>query len=505
MHLLPQDDELEHEDEKRFEASTSLLHETEGQVDTNLSFLPLRFVGSNNPLQSVFARRRLPHDGLLNVSHILRSFVSMMLSLLLALLPRYMRKNGLQPTKKEHVTSYLDALRGWAAFFVLNHHHNPFIAVKFMKQPPFSLLTSGRGMVDVFFVISGYVLSYRMLKLIRTRQAAALLDAMASSVFRRYLRLFGSAAVASFIGMLTVWLGWKEPHLRKPTLAAQLWDWAQDTIKFCDFLADDMPGYWYRGVHSSKYLDPLWTIPVEFKGSMWVFLFCIGSCKLSNKNRMIFCSFCILTCFIWLKTYAALFLGGCLLADLSFTRFPERLPTSPLPQDNRTITPVSQKLHPAKKVLFTMMCIVSLGLLAQPRTNHKFSAWPWPTLQEWIPSSYRGTRSQEHFWLSIGALMLVFSLDSYPTLQTPLKWRISRYLGDISFGIYVMHLLVVVTLWRHILNPWRVEYLGTAMWTNAPNLLIVYAVSFWAADLFIRIDDKVVTAGRWLQTKFFTW
>ena len=47
-------------------------------------------------------------------------------TVVLWLLPRFACRNGLQSTKKEHVTSYLDSLRGWAAVIVLSHHHHPW-------------------------------------------------------------------------------------------------------------------------------------------------------------------------------------------------------------------------------------------------------------------------------------------------------------------------------------------------------------------------------------------
>jgi peptidoglycan/LPS O-acetylase OafA/YrhL len=504
MQALLEDDELDERKSYEASASASLLQELEVENLTPPT-LSLRFIISKFSFRPYFHMHRSA-DGSSNISRLLRSTPSILYALFLALLPRYMQRNGLQPTKKEHVTSYLDALRGWAAFVVLNHHHNPYYATWLLEQPGFTIITAGRGMVDVFFVISGYVLSYRMLKLMRTQQAVGLLDALVSSVFRRYLRLFGSAAIASFVGMVLVVFGWKDQQFQKPTLIAQLWDWIKDFVNFNNFFADDIPGYWYSGVHSTKYLDPLWTIPVEFKGSMVLFLFCAASCKLSNRNRMLFCSLFILICYIWLKTYVALFLGGCLFADLSFTRHPERVsPLDVLPQNNGTMEPITQHLHSAKKVMFSVMCATSIILLGMPRKNLQETFWPWPMLDNWTPNSYRETGSEEHFWLSIGALMLVFSLDCYPTLQTPLKWNISRYMGDLSFGIYVMHILVIMTLWVNILNPMRLAYLGNALWTHVPNLLIIYAAVFWAAELFIRVDDKVVTSGKWLQARFFTW
>lgn len=49
------------------------------------------------------------------------------------------------------------------------------------------ITNAGRGMVDLFFEISGYVLSYRLLISMRNRSPSHLLDILASATFRRYL------------------------------------------------------------------------------------------------------------------------------------------------------------------------------------------------------------------------------------------------------------------------------------------------------------------------------
>ena len=165
-------------------------------------------------------------------------------NILLWLRPRYMRKGGLQPTKKAHITSYLDALRGWVAVIVLNPHHNPYHRTWILNQPFARILVHGRGMVDVFFVILGYVLNYRMLKLMRTRQAVPLLDTIVSSVFRRWIRLYGSAYVASFVAMLLVEFKWTRPGICQKTSASILWEWVVDFGRFSNIFAS-VEGYWY--------------------------------------------------------------------------------------------------------------------------------------------------------------------------------------------------------------------------------------------------------------------
>ena len=99
--------------------------------------------------------------------------------------------------------------------------------------------------------------------------------------------------------------------------------------------------------------------------------------------------------------------------------------------------------------------------------------------------------------------MLVFTLESYPTLQKPLNTNLSQYLGDLSFGIYVMHLLVMYSLWQSLLEPFREQHLGNSKWAQTPGLIILYLIVLWAAEWSMRIDSKVVRLGRYLQTIMF--
>ncbi|KAK5185796.1 hypothetical protein LTR44_001845 [Exophiala sp. CCFEE 6388] len=150
---------------------------------------------------------------------------------MLALLPQFLQPDGLRLTKTLHPTSYLDALRGYAAWVVLNFHlRNP--ETWLLQQFPLRVFHRGRAMVDIFFIISGYVLSLKTLRLMRQQNDSALLACLASSTFRRYLRLYLSCIAATLISMVLVHLGvigfWF--NQRQDTLLAELSHWTVNTL-----------------------------------------------------------------------------------------------------------------------------------------------------------------------------------------------------------------------------------------------------------------------------------
>jgi peptidoglycan/LPS O-acetylase OafA/YrhL len=421
--------------------------------------------------------------------------------LILSLLPMFMRRGGLRRKEKLRSTSYLDALRGVAAVIVVHHHHqvNP-------SQLWFlSLMTAGKSSVNLFFVISGYVLSYRLLKHMRARDAPALLDNFASSMFRRYIRLFLPSFVASFIAMVLTRMGRLGYVHRFDYLSEQLSDWFWDCVTLGNPLTGPR-GYKiaFDNSYSSHYLDPLWTIPVEFRGSIVLYVICLGVCKMATKHRMILNCGLIFMCYVWTTIYIALFLGGLLIADLNLSRS-ETASASMSDQLESTNTAAPVKSI-KERVAWCLLFVFGLFLLSQPDNNDS-TVRPWPVLKSWIPPHLDRESDQlaQHFYLSIGAMLLIYALDNYTPLQTPLRWDFFQYLGEISFGVYVMHALLMWSFWQMTVEPFRVTYLGGS-WLARYFVWIVYlGLTFWAGELFSRVDAQCVRFARWLQVKAFAW
>jgi hypothetical protein len=150
------------------------------------------------------------------------------LSRIALFLPSFLYTPKDKPPRKLHKTSYLDGLRGVAALFVVFHHYSIVFTVSAQKGfhhdqeiapegsepipiqednwillfPLIRVIHSGRFMVAIFFVISGYVLSYRGLKLAREGKGNKLLDSLGSSVFRRWLRLHLPVIASTFLAFL---------------------------------------------------------------------------------------------------------------------------------------------------------------------------------------------------------------------------------------------------------------------------------------------------------------
>jgi peptidoglycan/LPS O-acetylase OafA/YrhL len=233
-----------------------------------------------------------------------------LVGIVVALLPSYVgRRAKNEPPKpfKVFPTSYLDGLRGIFSFLVfMRHYLLPWEKTlgygyaqssggddenrSLFKLPILRILYSGPT-VAIFFVVSGYVVSYKPLKLIRKGQHEALIHALISSVFRRGMRLFLPPVVTTFIVAIAVYMQlYNAPYDLMPgtiprhpenyrSLFLQLQDWAR-------FLIVDMTHPWSWKSPKSEYDSHLWTIPIQFRSSMILFLAIIGLAKTRTRIRV---------------------------------------------------------------------------------------------------------------------------------------------------------------------------------------------------------------------------
>lgn len=431
------------------------------------------------------------------------------LSLLHSALPRFLQIGGLKSRKdRQHSTAWLDALRGYAACVVVKFHLFGFSQREIFHQPILHAFEAGRGSVEVFFVISGYVLSVRMLKMIRNQEAAPLLGSLASATFRRWLRLYIPTAFATLLVAFALQLGWfKNDSIWKPTLYEQLSDWMNDTIWASDPFHDVL-GWWVNNGYRTQYLFHMWTIPLEFRGSMALFLFLLGSCKLTTRGRMVLCWILIIFCYRWQVVYIACFLAGMFIADLSISFPPDesegwlQLPQHQIDTVVMLHGPRQKWLRIARKCGFIFMVLMGLFFLSVPDDTGVNGPFPFQYVSKLTPSYYVKL-SDEYFWLSIGAILLVLGLEYSPILQAPLRWSFSLYLGEISFGIYAIHVLLNGMIYQPHLKPWKEAQLGDSIWADWFVGTIMYLAIFIGGDYFTRVDTMIVAFGRWLQTKFF--
>lgn len=420
------------------------------------------------------------------------------------LLPAWLRK---RKERRIHPTSYLDGLRGAAAFFVFIHHssyalfpgirpgfgappttsypvnHNYFIQLPFVR-----ILYSGSVMVDIFFVISGAVLSLKPLRLGREGRYQELLENLSSSAFRRGPRLFLPCFVSTFFTAVASMLGFmlqsgitrNYPLSPSHSWTEQFRVWLTSMVAFCS-----------PSAQGTIWEQNLWTIPMEFRGSILVFLCALGVAKLRSQWLRT-TSLIALNCYwVYLGAWEAfLFLSGMLISEFSLYRRSD-------PQHRSVI-----------KGVHGLLIILALYLISMPERVENVAGssfgygWLW---NNFSPTAWANNVEPGRFWPCVGAVLFI----SVQTHAGPSSWyqrlfttRLIQYLGEVSFSFYLWHGLLIYTVGARVMTLMlaKVGSEGAQWWLSLfVTEMTVLPTLFWISDLStIYVDRAAVNLGKFL-------
>jgi len=279
----------------------------------------------------------------------------------------------------------------------------------------------------------------------------------------------------------------------------------------------------FRFAHSpgtsvtSRYnIGVLWTIPLEWMGSMLVFIVVLGISK--AKTWVKISILCLLIHQAHQRTLwvVATFLSGVLLAELSFIYARPLESSAILLRRVESKENLAEKTHPkwrsgSYQSLFLFLFILGLYVGSHPVHGwHQSPGYHW--MIRHLPTAYEENKGERaSFWPCVGAFLIVFSLDMAPFLQRIFTTSIAQYLGEVSYAFYVVHIQVNYTFgsWlvprcMDITGGWSN---GTAGFVSGMALagLVQIPVTFWAADVFSRlVDERSVRFARWVCIKSFT-
>ena len=171
-------------------------------------------------------------------------------------------------------------------------------------------------MVAIFFIVSGYVLSHRCIIAMRTEKHDKLYTALTSMTFRRSMRLFLPSVMISFLGYLAVCFNFINSEI--PRKQWTLW---KESCHYIRYLNEDLFKLWtweisYKGFYSPQ----LWTIPLEFKCSMVLFLFILMVSRCRVPVRLFIEGTFITYLFYGKRWDVALFITGMFIAELNVIR-----------------------------------------------------------------------------------------------------------------------------------------------------------------------------------------
>lgn len=434
------------------------------------------------------------------------------------LVPSFLTQNGGPPVDGEKVqatktrdTDFLDGLRGVAAFIVVIHHliKRPYPAYQegfasadenwhLLQLPFLRLMYTGGTMVAVFFVISGFALSSKGIQLIRSR-SPSLFRVLASATFRRSVRLWLPSISVSFFAFLLQRMGILVDHglhRADTTLSTEIQSYIGYLKDLIDMYTWNKAQGWYN--------THLWTIPIEFRCSMIIFLCLLGLSRTRTIVR-VGVELLIMAHASWNDRWDVIsFMGGLIIAEqhhyLKARAASASISLLDTGHNGHSEHPIQSR---SKRIWY--FCLLALGLYIGSFPHHKGCETPG---FQWVckVDRHQPVNEKWRYTSAYGAFLSVISISNLPSVQRIFTTPIASYLGKISYAFYLTHGLVL----RVLVTPLQSKMI--AAMANKPEIwyhgavvlsgVVLLSVGIPIADLVWRaLDMPSVELAKWLETK----
>lgn len=377
--------------------------------------------------------------------------------------------------------NYLDGLRGIAAINVMMFHFFTSLAPAMVygnnypshfgdldylfSTTPLRLIAAGGFSVCIFFVLSGYVLTQKYFK---TRNRNVII----SGAMRRYIRLFVPVFVIIMLSFLLFSAGLFHYYIEAVTISASSnyhnhWTFTPNIV---DAVKQAAWSSFFVG--GDIYYDPvLWTMKIEFFGSMLVFTMALLFGSMRNRGVCYLAS--VVIAVIFLNSYYLAFIIGMILADMFNNK-----------------TPIFKT---SNKIILSIMLVSGLFLGSYPETPLTNNS-----LYSFLDNSF--FQIPKTIYHIIGASMVIYVLLNSQRLQNMFSSRVPVFLGKISYSLYLIHFLVISSftcalfLVLYPMLPYELAFLISCFM----SVLLIIPLSY----LFYKYVDM---AGVKLSKIFYNW
>ncbi len=360
---------------------------------------------------------------------------------------------------------YMDSLRGFAAMIVVwSHFSLGFGLPDFldsMKNTPVHILWDGFASVSMFFVLSGFVLSFKPLNHGQASESSKL-DFKTTIAFyiKRVCRIYLPFVLVLMISLLCSRYLY-DIYSTDPDRSSWLYGlWANNSINagVAEIIKQGfliIPGT----LHSL--VPQAWTLSLEMQFSL-LMPFLIAGALHSMAGLSLLCLGCVLMdlSFAWLINPEISIFFACFFhfyLGILMSRF--------------------FKLF--QRILFTTPVFMKFCLLITALAFYSFRFSIYPYASSFFPDQIIP------YCTALGSFLLLLTCSAIPSLQQALSIPFFNYLGKISYSLYLCHiavLIVVLPLLVKIMNHSHINgmsayYFSFALATALCGIFA--ALSYW--------------------------
>ncbi|MEB5476363.1 acyltransferase [Acinetobacter sp. ESL0695] len=322
-----------------------------------------------------------------------------------------------------------------------------------IHHSPFAFWYSGTAAVFVFFVLSGFVLSYAILK------NANVPRKVLEMTIKRYPRL----AIPAFFSCILAWIALSSTDINSDLVNSWLQSYATETITFKQAVYEGSIGAFFFANSTTNWV--LWTMQIELIGSLVLFILLV---TYHYKKSLFFIASIFLPC-ITLGMGESFFLGICsFVIGCYFYLY-------------------------AKKVSFPVgivLLVVGLYFAGSHNTSHAYH-WLYKIL---------GERTYE-YGNFISGMLIVYSILMTPQIGDALDKRPLVYLGKLSFSIYLLHMMLIYLTCIPVFNYLRHLHWGYNISALCAVLVCLFAIVCCSMLYSRYVDDFSVKCSNYLSKK----
>lgn len=348
-------------------------------------------------------------------------------------------------TSSNNRIEYLDSIRGIAALMVVVYH---FIGWKWPEETTYhvaSMIFNGADAVSFFFVLSGFVLSYKYLHNDKSMQTPNFL-------YKRILRLYPAYIVTVIIN----YLYWNRVLLLD----------GQITNVLQDIFVDNSQKLWQELVMvklNHKFYIPGWTLAVEMVFSLLMPIFVF----LARKEIII----------IWLLIPITFVIGGHHLSMFTM-HFSLGILLA-------YYYPIIVNFDFKSSTLFSWRYIIFILVFVLFSIRHVRRIWPFGEDYDRIAKLIN---LDMFHYTGIGSALILLWIINTPRIQKFLTNRFFLFIGRISYSVYLCHWLAVV----FAMNNWdkMMSFFSNYYFGAISILLGVIATTISAATIMYYVVEE---------------